>query len=194
MWQAFSQCEFAELDNRGISICCLVGIYPRILCHMSFHSLYLLFSNFPLFTQLMLELNSFTLSWCWRCVDAFSYDQLRTVFFVAKMIHGVLLCIGSWCWKSSTVAQSLAEDDRGRNKAGKSILAGVVLAIQVRKMKLTTAQGRTVVLVVKRDRKKCVVLELVSLGGKHWTCLDALLCRTSGGFSFPKDLFIGPYR
>lgn len=65
------------------------------------------------------------------------------------------------------MAQSLAEDDRGRNKAGKSILAGVVLAIQVRKMKLTTAQGRTVVLVVKRDRKKCVVLELVSLGGKH---------------------------
>jgi len=47
------------------------------------------------------------------------------------------------------VAQNLAEDDRGRNKAGKSILAGVVLAIQVRKVKLTTAQGRTVVLVVK---------------------------------------------
>jgi len=47
------------------------------------------------------------------------------------------------------VAQNLAEDDRGRNKAGKFILAGVVFTIQVRKMNLTTAQGRTVVLVVK---------------------------------------------
>lgn len=131
----------------------LVEICLRILCHISFHSFSWMFRTFLCLLSLCqsgignnapsqsLTLSVYYLLWFWRCVDGLSYDQSKTwnlFFSVAKMIYVALRSAGSWCWKSSTMAQSRAEDDRGRNKTSKSLLAGVIFTIQVRKIKLIT--------------------------------------------------------
>lgn len=48
------------------------------------------------------------------------------------VIQVVLRSTGVGYRKSSTLAQSRTEDDGGRNKISKSLLAGIIFAIQVR--------------------------------------------------------------